>query len=48
LLEQYQKLLTKNVLCEDKAQQNAVQALAQLSEQLILAEHERLKKKVII
>jgi cell division protein ZapE len=45
LLEQYQKLLTQNVLCEDKAQQNAVQALAQLSEQLVLAEQERLKNK---
>jgi cell division protein ZapE len=45
LLEQYQKLLTQNVLCEDKAQHSAVQALAQLSEQLVLAEHDRFKNK---
>ena len=45
MLEQYQKLLTQNVLCEDKAQQYAVQALAQLSEQLVLAEHDRFKNK---
>jgi len=43
LLEQYQELLTQNVLCEDKAQLSAVQALAQLSEQLVLAEHDRIK-----
>jgi len=45
LLEQYQKLLTQNVLCEDKAQHRAIQALAQLSEQLVLAEHDRLHQK---
>ena len=33
------------MLCEDKAQQCAVQALAQLSELLVLAEHDRLKNK---
>jgi len=38
LLEKYQQLLTQNVLCEDKAQLNAVQALKQLSEQLVSAE----------
>ena len=38
MLEKYQQLLTQNVLCEDKAQLNAVQALKQLSEQLVLAE----------
>ncbi|MDX2371093.1 MAG: cell division protein ZapE [Colwellia sp.] len=45
MLEQYQKLLTQNVLCEDKAQHSAVQALAQLSEQLVLVEHDRLNNK---
>ena len=45
MLEQYQKLLIQNVLCEDKAQHHAVQALAQLSEQLISAEYDRLKNK---
>jgi len=38
LLEQYQQLLRQNVLCEDKAQLNALQALTQLSEQLVSAE----------
>ncbi len=33
------------MLCEDKAQHNALRALAQLSEQLVLAEHDRLKNK---
>ena len=45
MLEQYQQLLSQNVLCEDKAQHNAVQALAQLSKQLVLAEHDRLNNK---
>jgi cell division protein ZapE len=45
LLKQYQQLLTQNVLCEDKAQLSAVQALAQLSEQLVSAEHDRMKNK---
>jgi cell division protein ZapE len=43
LLEQYQQLLTQNVLCEDKAQLSAVQALTKLSEQLVLAEHPSVK-----
>lgn len=45
MLEQYQQLLTQNVLCEDKAQLDAVQALAQLSEQLVIAEQENKKAK---
>ncbi len=45
MLEQYQKLLTQNVLCEDKAQHHAIQALALLSEQLLLAEQEKSKDK---
>ena len=45
MLEQYQKLLTQNVLCEDKAQQSAVQALVKLSKQLISAEHNKIKSK---
>lgn len=45
MLEQYQQLLSQHVLCEDKAQYSAVQALVQLSEQLVLAEHDRLKSK---
>jgi len=33
------------VLCEDKAQHHAVQALAQLSKQLVLVEHNKIKSK---
>ena len=47
MLAQYQQLLTQNVLCEDKAQLSAVQALAKLSEQLVLAEHESVKNTKI-
>lgn len=36
MLEQYQKLLTQKVLCEDKAQYTAITALDKLSKQLIL------------
>ena len=43
MLEQYQNLLTQNVLCEDKAQHSALKALAHLSEQLLLAEHAKPK-----
>jgi cell division protein ZapE len=45
LLEQYQQLLAQNVLCEDKAQLDAVQSLAKLSEQLVLAEQAKKKNK---
>jgi predicted ATPase len=45
LLEQYQKLINQNVLCEDKAQHYALKALSQLSEQLVTAEHDKLNKK---
>ena len=45
MLEQYHQLLMQNVLCEDKAQHCAIQALAQLSEKLVLAEHDRLHQK---
>lgn len=41
MLEQYQQLLTQNVLCEDKAQHNAVQALVTLSEQLVSVEYDK-------
>ncbi len=45
MLEQYQQLLTQNVLCEDKAQHNAVQVLAELSKQLVLAEYNDTQSK---
>jgi cell division protein ZapE len=45
LLEQYKKLLAQNVLCEDKAQHSAIEALVQLSELLLLAKHDRVKSK---
>jgi len=45
LLDQYQQLLTQKVLCEDKAQHNAVQALAKLSKQLVLAEYNDAQSK---
>ena len=45
MLEQYKKLLAQNVLCEDKAQHSAIETLAKLSEQLILAKHDRVKSK---
>jgi len=45
LLEQYQQLLTQSVLCEDKAQHNAIKALAQLSKQLVLAEYDDTQSK---
>ena len=45
MLEQYQQLLAQNVLCEDKAQLDAVQSLAKLSEQLVLAEQAKKKNK---
>lgn len=45
MLEQYQKLINQNVLCEDKAQHYALQALSQLSEQLVAAEHDKLNIK---
>ncbi|MBL4765535.1 MAG: AFG1 family ATPase [Colwellia sp.] len=45
MLEKYQQLLRQNVLCEDKAQYNAVQALVKLSKQLVLAEHNKTKSK---
>lgn len=45
LLEQYQQLLNQNVLCEDKAQHNAVQALAELSVQLLSVEYDKIESQ---